>query len=453
VGIPAELADWGVGGARFPDMVHVNPDTDWRTGKPVDWRQIFSAGLIAAVDQAVRVAGGHEAGSKSLAQRARAWFVNAYPLLGALATGFKIIEDNVICARMHILVAAVDAERRELFINPACGLADDEMRFVMAHELLHVGLRHQARQQGRDAYLWNVACDYVINGWLIEMGLGVIPKFGGLYDAALKGLSAEGVYDRIVTDLRRYRKLATLRGMGLCDMLDADNPRWWESAAGVDLDSFYRRCMAQGLRYHQDSGRGTLPLGLTQEIEALAQPAVGWDVELARWFDHHFSPMEKRRSFARASRRQSSTPEIPRPRWVASADTEEGRTFGVVLDTSGSMSRAVLGMALGAIASYSMSRDVPWVRVVFCDAVAYDAGYLRPEGIAEGVRVKGRGGTILQAGVDLLESATDFPEAGPILIITDGRCDRLRVRREHAYVMPEGATLPFVPVGPVFRIG
>jgi predicted DNA-binding transcriptional regulator YafY len=61
-------------------------------------------------------------------------------------------------------------------------------------------------------------------------------------------------------------------------------------------------------------------------------------------------------------------------------------TFGVVLDTSGSMERTVLARALGTIASYATSRDVPAVRVVFCDAAPYDEGYLRrrrsPEGCA-----------------------------------------------------------------------
>jgi hypothetical protein len=41
---------------------------------------------------------------------------------------------------------------------------------------------------------------------------------------------------------------------------------------------------------------------------------------------------------------------------------------------------------------------------------------------------------------------------GPLLIITDGRCDRLSVHREHAYILPRGHSLPFVPRGEVFRI-
>lgn len=55
-------------------------------------------------------------------------------------------------------------------------------------------------------------------------------------------------------------------------------------------------------------------------------------------------------------------------------------------------------------------------------------------------------------GVGLLERATDFPTDGPILIITDGQCDRMRILRDHAFLMPPRHWLPFSPRGPVFRI-
>jgi predicted metal-dependent peptidase len=280
------------------------------------------------------------------------------------------------------------------------------------------------------------------------MGIGELPGFGGLFDPSLKGLSAEALYDRIVTDLRRYRKVATLRGAGLGDLLEEGHGE----QVGTDLDAFYRRCLAQGLQYHEASGRGLLPAGLVEEIRALSQPPIPWDVELARWFDGWLTPIERRRSYARPSRRQQSTPEIPRPSWTVAEAALDGRTFGVVLDTSGSMDRSLLARALGAIASYAISRDVPAVRVIFCDAAPYDAGYLRPEEIAGRVRVRGRGGTTLQPGIDLLQRAEDFPPKGPLLVITDGACDRLQIRREHAFLLPRGRALPFVPKGPVFRI-
>lgn len=451
-GIPEHLQGLGMAGPKAADMVW--EEKRWQ--HDIDWVELFGRGLAQAVGSAVRVAAGEEeflgadVSTHSTARRARDWFISSYPLLGALAAAFKLVEDPGLCARLQISVAAVDAEMQEIYINPAAGLDERESRFVMAHELLHVGLRHAARCQGRDPYLWNVACDYVINGWLVEMELGSLPQVGALYDPALKGESAEGIYDRIANDLRRMRRLATLRGVGLGDMLG--RPAWWQGRDGVSLDDFYRRCLGEGLSYHDDYARGLLPAGLVEEIRALSQPPIPWDVALAHWFDEHFPPLEKTRSYARPSRRQSATPDIPRPRWVALEDAQRSRTFGVILDTSGSMERALLAKALGTISSYSLARDVPAVRVVFCDAMAYDQGYLAPETIAGNVKVRGRGGTVLQPGIDLLERAEDFPKDGPLLIITDGACDRLAVHREHAYLLPKGKHLPFVPRGKVFTV-
>ena len=452
----SEYAGFSTAGDKIPDILYENESQSHWYRKTLQWHKLFAAGLSAAVRSAVSVASGEQMSltadpnesSSSAAHRAKQWFISSYPLLGAIAANFKLIEDYQICQRMQITIAAVSPALSEIYINSSYRLDDEEIRFVMAHEFLHAALRHDARHEWRDAFLWNVACDYVINQWLTEMGVGERPA-GSLYDEQFKGLSAEAIYDRIVTDMRVYRKLATLRGIGLGDILPGEqNP-----SSDVDLDAFYRRALAQGLSYHQEQRRGYLPEGLIEEIRALSHPPIPWDVELARWFDDQFVPIEKTRSYARPSRRQSSSPDIPRPNWTISQAAMDGRTFGVVLDTSGSMERGLLAAALGAIASYSAARDVPAARVVFCDADAYDAGYMKPEDIAGTVKVKGRGGTILQPGVDLLDSAEDFPDDAPILIITDGYCDKVALRgREHAFLVPQGATLPFVPKGKVFRM-
>jgi predicted metal-dependent peptidase len=456
-GIPDYVKMLSTAGPQTHDMLWEPVKLDWQ-GKKFDWQACFGRGLASAASTAIDIAAGiavsfyDSSPSNTPAQQARAWFINSYPLLGALAASFKMIEDMDVCRRMDIAIAAVDAQAKEIYLNPTAGLDEKEMRFVIAHELLHVGLRHEVRRQGRDPFLWNVACDYVINAWLVEMQVGTIPRMGLLYDPQVKGESAEAIYDRIVKNIRYYRKLKTFRGYDKGDMLGSGTPEWWGSKDGLSLDDFYRRALGQGLSYHQQEGRGYLPADLIEEIEALSQPPIPWDVELAMWFDHYFPLIEKTRSYAHPSRHQSSTPDIPRPRWVPPPLWDEGRTFGVLLDTSGSMERSLLAKALGAIASYSLSREVPAARVVFCDAVTYDQGYMPPEAIADKVKVRGRGGTVLQPGIDLLERAEDFPKEGPILIITDGRCDKLQIRREHAFLLPAGADLPFVPRGPVFRI-
>ena len=115
------------------------------------------------------------------------------------------------------------------------------------------------------------------------------------------------------------------------------------------------------------------------------------------------------------------------------------------------MPRSLLAAALGAISSYSAARNVHAVRLVFCDAAAYDQGVVRPDSLAGAVHVQGRRGTQLQPGIDLLERAEDFPKDAPILLITDGQCEHLHLHgRTHAYLLPKGRSLPFAAKGEVF---
>lgn len=410
-GVPDALAGCGAGGTGADtDPTPVQPRRPtWRppaaTGPaagPLSWPDRLALGLgqaaAAAVDEAgaLRQTGGDRKPDERW-EPARRWFVSSYPLLAGLAAGFTIVSDVTVARDLQITIAAVDAGAAEIYVNPFAPLTADERRFVIAHEMLHAALRHGDRVAHRDPYLWNIATDYVINGWDV-----------------------------------------------LCD---ARHPH-----RGTELDEYYRRALATGLAFHESHGRGLLPAGLVQEIRALEHPPLPWDAQLARWFEEHVRGPAPRRSYARASRRQSSTPNIPRPGWLWPEDEVERATFGVVLDTSGSMDRTLLGKALGAIASYATARDVPAARVVFCDATAYDAGYLPVADIAGRVRVKGRGGTVLQPGVRLLERAPDFPADAPVLVITDGWCDTVRVRREHAFLVPDAARLPFTPRGPVFRL-
>lgn len=449
-GIPAVYEHCGTAGPE-PDQLLL-PWAGW--SQPPDWQLAFATALTRTVSAAMDMAGGRrDSLSGQLApqrpwEKALSWFVSSYPLLGGVAAGIKLVADAEVAHAHGIAIAAVNAEAAEIYINPLRRFDDEEWRFILAHEMLHAALRHGDRCGARDPYLFNIACDYVINGWLDEMQVGTMPE-GLLHDQSLAGLSSEEVYDRIAGDLRRIRRLATLRGKGAGDILGAPlgPPR-----DHVDLDEFYRRGLRQGLDLHQRQERGFLPGGLVEEIRALSHPPLPWDARLARWFDEFVPRPEPVRTYARPARRQAATPDIPRAGRYFPPEEIARCTFGIVLDTSGSMDRVLLGKALGAIASYAEARDVPAARVVFCDAAPHDAGYLPVTEIAGRVRVHGRGGTVLQPGIDLLHRADDFPPGAPVLVITDGWCDVLRVRREHAYLIPRGARLPFTARGSVFYV-
>jgi predicted metal-dependent peptidase len=451
--IPADIAALSLGAPLEP-FCQCEPGVELTTADRSSNTADLAEGIRTSAREAVS---GHRldgAKAETVWSRARAWAIEHYPLVGALASAFTMVDDKAACQRMNISVAAICDSLREIYVNPDVKVSDPEARFIMVHELMHAGLRHTPRCQGRDPWLWNIACDYVINGWLIEMQVGRPPdQLGYMQDPELDGLSAEEVYDRIVRDLRwmrRLKKASTMNGTRP-DMLDGGHPPGWWSGGGMSLDAFYRQALAHGLDHHQTTGRGLLPAGLVEEIRAQSQPPIPWDVRLGHWLDSFFPALESRRTFARASRRQASTPDIVRPAWQRPQDMEKTRVLVAVVDTSGSMDRAVLAKGIGAIASYALSRDVRYVRLICCDAAAHDMGYVTPERLLEAIELRGRGGTVLMPAIQMIERAHDIPREAPVLIVTDGDCDTLTVRRDHAYLMP-GGRLPFTPQGPVFHM-
>lgn len=436
----------------FPDMEYEKP-LIYKENERNEFVTHFSYALAESVRNVISSAANAELkeDENSVMNKAANWFIAHYPLLGGIAAGFKVIDTLQRPEQFRdVSIAAVNVIDGEIYVNGGAGLNFEEWKFVLAHEYLHAGLQHHARRGGRDFELWNAACDFVINAWLKEMQIGQMPPRGLLYDENLANMSAEEIYDEILRNIKKYSKLETFRGYGKGDII-ADG-YGGSLTSPTTLDEFCKNALRSGLEYHESGGRGYIPAGLIEEIKSLLMPPIPWDVQLAEWFDVYFAPLEKRRSYARPSRRQSVTPDIPRPSLLPDDIPEHSRTYGVIIDTSGSMSATLIGLALGAAASYSVAKEVPFVRVVFCDADAYDIGYVTPEDIAGRVRVEGRGGTVLQPAVDLLERAEDFPKNAPLLIITDGEIEPdLYVHREHAFLIPEGKVLPFRPRGKIFR--
>lgn len=424
-----------------------------------DWKKLLAEGIVNGVEDAIALAANkvNEQGAterRTPGQTAKQWIIDNFPLLGAMAAGFDLIEDIRLCQSYDITIAAIDVSAKRIYLNPGVSLSAQELRFILAHELLHAGLNHSSRKRGRDHQLWNVACDFVINSWLIQMQIGTAPGLGLLYDTHYDNHSAEEIYDALATDIRRARRLITLRGNTQPDMIGEETGKTFTSG-----EDYCKRALMLGLDrcLYNHSTRGLIPAGLIEEIRSLNQPPIPWDVKLAKWFDEHFPALELRRTYARPSRRQTATPDTPRASITKpSEDSRSSRVFGVVLDTSGSMDPALLGKALGSIASYALARDVYAARLICCDAHAYDCGWVEPEQLLYRFSIKGRGGTVLQPGIEMLSLQAKkggFPIQGPVLIITDAECEpQLDVSMDHAYLIPQGKHLPFIPRGQVFYI-
>ena len=187
---------------------------------------------------------------------------------------------------------------------------------------------------------------------------------------------------------------------------------------------------------------------LGQAMGDLEATGPAWDAQLAAWFGDRF-PSDGRRVLALPSGAPPS-PGGTRPPSSLLPEAASGRTFGVVVDAVASIDRRLLGRALDAIASSATASDVRRVRLVLCESIAHDAGWLAPQHLAGRVRPGRRAGTCLQHGVDLLHADASFPAAGPLLLLTDGHGERVRVHHDHAWLTT--GHLRFATRGPVFHL-
>lgn len=398
-------------------------------------------------------------------ERAYHWVEHSFPLLSAVTSEFKL--DYNHAADYNIVLGAVAAQEQIIFVNPDAPISELEWRWVLVHEILHVVLEHHQRRYDRDPLLWNVACDYVINNWLEQMGVGMQPE-GVLYKKEYMGRDAESIYDELLQNGGNEQlKLVTFRGEGLSDILDFDqqfrqsNPPPKRSPFGRFRNNVRQMTQSNGKRMieqgqeQEGSYAGDLPGDLIEQLDlgSLLTEQVNppeWKVELAQWLDWQLAPHGMARSYSRLNRRQSATPMIP---MAGRAKTGlHAPTYGVILDTSGSMSNTLLQKGLAAVVAFSQLQGVSHIRMVMCDTRPFDEGYIPLGKLQEPYKIYGRGGTVLQPAVELLEQASDFPEDAPILIITDGAIDVLSIGRDHAFLLPGNGKLPFEPQGPVFRI-
>ena len=89
-----------------------------------------------------------------------------------------------------------------IFYNPqwVAKLREDELRGLLAHEVLHVLFSHADRRQGRDGQVWNMACDYAINYLLIQRGFS-LPE-GGLISARAQSKTSEQLYAELAQQIK-----------------------------------------------------------------------------------------------------------------------------------------------------------------------------------------------------------------------------------------------------------
>jgi predicted metal-dependent peptidase len=342
-----------------------------------------------------------------------------------------------VCLDGRVPTMGVFASGR-LVVNPQFvrQLKENELVFVLAHEVFHLALRTHDRAVGSDPLQFNYAHDYIINDILRgELGFQHVPA-GGLDWPGARKMSAEEILlqmDKNPNHVQRGPGVwCAVRGGRAArqrpdkpdtsgphgDVLDGRLERAWFP----DADAADQRRQAEAV---QEAAADALSLG--QVMDALKGPGRGrdagtanqlvtalrglyrtpWEMALQRWLE---SVAPGPRTFVRPSRRGAERADVVLP-----GRKREGWILNVVLDTSGSMSGEI-PRALGALADFGDAVGVDLIRLVQCDTAVTSDRFLAPGEVARH-EITGFGGSDLSPA---LRHLADDPCVEAVVVLTDG---------------------------------
>jgi len=324
------------------------------------------------------------------------------------------------------------------FVNQ---LKDNELVFVLAHEIFHLALRTHDRAIGSDPLKFNYAHDYIINDILRdELGFQNVPA-GGLEWRGARRMSAEEILLKMEQEGPQeqgrqdvWNKADAGEGsqggsqQRSRPQQGADGPRGDVLSNQLERQMFPgdgsadQQAQAEAIKEMagkalslgramdavKGSGSGSDAGGANQLVSALrGLYRTPWEMALQRWIE---SVAPGPRTFSRPSRRGADRTDVVLP-----GHRREGWILNVILDTSGSMTDE-LPKALGAIADFCDAAAVDQIRLVQCDTAVNSEQFLTPDELARH-EITGFGGSDLSPALHYL---ADDARVEAVIVLTDG---------------------------------
>ncbi len=304
---------------------------------------------------------------------------SAAPFFAALAR-YARLESS-----LEIPTAATDGI--SIFWNPDFlrSLSKLERDAVLLHEVLHCALSHITRRGMREARLWNIACDIVVNGMIAAEGKFTLPK-GHIRLPDLEHLAVEEVYAL----LEKQIPILELPMLDLLEIAPSDcqgdksgdskgekdrdeqgnndsegNPDGKSKKAPMGLTPAQKTRLEQ--HWHDAMRRaemtcrnqGTMPLGMQRELARLGRSQLNWQALLARFLIR--TPTD----FLGFDRRF-----LHQKLYLEALEGESVQTY-VCIDTSGSISNKEMNLLFTEV--QAVLRAYPQVKceLFFADADLY----------------------------------------------------------------------------------
>lgn len=368
--------------------------------------------------------------------------VRGYPLLGYLVmtTEYRFSDDLETMGATHI-------PQNTIYINPDFMMnvlkSHKEISFVLAHEVMHIHLIHadMARKGTYHPGLWNVATDYMVNGFLCSMGTRFMemPEMG-LYREDLLNKSADEIYHILLEEHDGDANAASNANGGYMVMDDPNNSDNTGEGTGkrpfdhiipeslpehVINENKQRLSAAVDIQNRSnDPQQGTGMADLIKHIGHLIAPVIPWPQLLAEFVDN---TAKQYYTYNKASRRSGGSIIFP---------TMTGNHLNLVFgaDTSGSMGQEDLESAISELKSIVDNFDGFDLTFLTCDTAAHVIGEYSSEDGDDWYSISknmvGGGGTSLEPMVEYANNMEDQPAV--IVIITDGYFDPTSLDNEIA---------------------
>lgn len=325
----------------------------------------------------------------------------------ALFTNFRATE--------IIDTAATDG--KNIFINEEFvrSLTSGQLDGLLLHEVLHAALLHVLRRGQREAILWNIAADIVVNGTIAQQPGFELPE-GSIRDPKLEHLSVEEIYEILLPNTTFYC-------LSLIDLLnqapgDISQEELFGGGDGSSLgqakqaalEAHWKNAMQQAMVVARSSNsQGSIPACMQRELGALTQAQLDWRSYLWRYLVR--TPTD----FTGFDRRF-----IGRKLYLEALEGESVQVF-VAVDTSGSICdeqmRSFLSEVLGILSAYPHLE----CQLYYADAEAY--GPYSLDANREIPKPVGGGGTSFVPFFEKVAEKQDWYSNGVCVYLTDGYGD------------------------------
>ena len=283
-------------------------------------------------------------------------------------------------------------------------LPEDQLLFVVVHEVCHVALKHSLRMGDRHSKKWNYAADFAINDMLIQEGLTFAE--GGLHDKQYRDMSSEAIYS-VLPGVTQEENDQTYGGeeehiLRPCD--ENGNPLSEDELKemGINADRMLK-VAAEVAKQH-----GKLPAGMKDIIDELLEPKIDWRDKIRRTV---LGETPEDFTYRRPNRRhlESSGVYLPTIHKVSPPNVYIG------LDTSGSVSMQELQAFLSEIQSIQQDCKPEKIFIAEIDTILHNVKEFGPDDDLAGYEVEGRGGTEMQPFFDFLNE--NMHEENPTVIL------------------------------------